>query len=111
MKKATLAVMLVVVMLGLVAVAYAEEDWHGGIHKRVKQAKERIEHGIKDRSLTEQEAKRLHKEFDRVIDEINRMKADGKLTPHEKERINHDLDKLDNDISKLKHNDEHRDRH
>ncbi|MBF0518431.1 MAG: hypothetical protein HQK92_01760 [Nitrospirae bacterium] len=108
MKRVTLAAMLVIVMFGMVAIAYAEEDWHGGIHKRVKHAKEKIENGIRNRSLSEHEAKRLHRELDRIVEEIDRMKVDGKLTYHEKERINHDLDKLEDDISRLKYNDERR---
>ncbi|WP_420263740.1 hypothetical protein [Candidatus Magnetominusculus dajiuhuensis] len=88
--------------------AYAERDWHAGIHERVAHAKERIEHGIRDGSLTHHEAKRLHGEFDRILGDIDRMKAEGRLTHHDKERVHHELDRLESDISKLKHNDERR---
>jgi polyhydroxyalkanoate synthesis regulator phasin len=108
MKKAILAVLFAVMMFGAVAISYAADDWHGGIRSRVEHAKDRIERGVQDGSLTKHEAKKLHKELDGIIDEINRDKADGHLDHREKERINHDLDRLEKDISREKHNDEKR---
>ena len=107
MKKVLFAVMCAVMLFGMIAIGYAErEDWRGGIRTRIHEAKQRIEQGIEKGSLTRHEAKKLHKELDRILHKIDRMKEDGHLSPKEREKINHDLDKLDRDITKEKHDDD-----
>jgi peptidoglycan hydrolase CwlO-like protein len=109
MKKVLFAVMCAVMLFGMVAIGYAErEDWRGGIRTRIHDAKQRIEQGIENGSLTRHEAKKLHKEFDKILHKIDRMKEDGHLSRKEREKINHDLDKLDRDIVKEKHDDDTR---
>ena len=106
MKKVLFAVMCAVMLFGMVAIGYAErEDWRGGIRTRIHEAKQRIEQGIEKGSLTRHEAKKLHKEFDKILHKIDRMKEDGHLSRKEREKINHDLDKLDRDITKEKRDD------
>ena len=107
MKKTLFAVMCAVMLFGMVAIVYAErEDWRGGIRTRIQDAKQSIEQGIENRSLTKSEAKKLTKELDGILHKINRVKEDGKISQKEREKINRDLDRLDRDIAKEKHDDD-----
>jgi len=107
MKKIMFAFMFAVMLFGTVAIGYAErEDFRGGIRTRIQDAKQKIEQGIENRSLTRREAKKLTKELDGILHKIDRMKEDGKISQRERERINRDLDRLDRDIAKEKHDDD-----
>ena len=109
MKKVLFAVMCAVILFGIIAIGYAErEDWRGGIRSRIHEAKQRIEQGIENGSLTRPEAKKLKEELDSILDKIDRMKEDGHLSQMEREKINHDLDRLDKDIAREKRDDNRR---
>src|ERR1700690_589883 len=108
MKKVTFALMFVVMLFSMVAIGYAErEDFREGIRTRIHDAKQRIDQGIDNKSLTRREAKKLNRELDGILHKIDRMKEDGKLSQRDREKINHDLDRLDSDIAKEKHDDDH----
>lgn len=107
MKKVLFVVMCAVMLFGMIAIGYAErEDWRGGIRTRIHEAKQRIEQGIENGSLTRYETKKLKGELDSILRKIDRMKEDGHLSQREREKINHDLDRLDRDITKEKRNDD-----
>ena len=109
MKKVLFAVMCAVILFGIIAIGYAErEDWRGGIRSRIHEAKQRIEQGIENGSLTRPEAKRLKGELDDILAKIDRMKDDGHLSEREREKINHDLDRLERDITREKRDDDKR---
>jgi septal ring factor EnvC (AmiA/AmiB activator) len=104
MKKLLFAVMCAIMLYGMIAIVYAErDDWQGGIHSRINEAKQGIERGIEKGSLTRYEAKKLNEELDSIIDNIDRMKRDGKLSQSEREKININLDRLERDIIREKH--------
>jgi peptidoglycan hydrolase CwlO-like protein len=107
MKKVMFALMFAVMLFSMVAIGYAErEDFRGGIRTRIHDAKQRIDQGIDNKSLTRREAKRLNRELDGILHKIDRMKEDGKISQRDREKINHDLDRLDRDIAKEKHDDD-----
>ncbi len=109
MKKATFAVIFVLMLFGTIAISYAEPgDWHGGIRDRIQRAEERIDRGIDQGSLTRHEAGRLKGELGQIMRKIDRMKADGRFDHRERERINRDLDRLERNISREKHHGDNR---
>jgi peptidoglycan hydrolase CwlO-like protein len=108
MKKVMFVLMCAVMLFSMVAIGYAErEDYRGGIRTRIQEAKQRIEQGIENKSLTRSEAKKLKGELDSILRKIDRMKDDGKLSQKEREKINRDLDRLDRDITREKRDDDH----
>lgn len=104
MKKILFTVICAVMLFGMTAAGAQREDWRGGIRTRIQDAKQRIELGIENRSITRSEAKRLRDELDSILDKIDRMKEDG-LSLKEREKINYDLDRLDRDIAGAKRDD------
>lgn len=97
-RKRFLAVISVSLM-GLTSGALA-----ASIQERVDMAQRRIEHGIRSRALTREEAHRLRGEFNRVREEEARARADGHLDRRERERLNRELSRLERHISRLKSN-------
>jgi hypothetical protein len=109
MKKVMFVVMIAVMLFGTVATGYAQRgDWRGGIRSRIYDAKQRIERGIENGSLTRHEARRLQGELERILYEIDRMKEDGHLSQRERDKINYDLDRLDRDIMRERWDDDTR---
>jgi len=103
MKKVIFVAMCAIMLFGTVAIGYAEHgDWRGGIRERVHQAKERIERGVENGTLTRHDAKRLHEELDGIMGKIDRMKSDGDFGPREREQIHRDLNRLERDIAREK---------
>ncbi len=108
MKKVMFALMCAVMLFSMIAIGNSErEDYRGGIRTRIQAAKQRIEQGIKNRSLTSSEAKKLKGELDGILHKIDRMKDDKQINQSEREKINSDLDRLDRDIAKEKRDDDH----
>jgi septal ring factor EnvC (AmiA/AmiB activator) len=108
MKKVLFVLMFAVMLFSMVAIGYAErEDFRGGIRTRIQDAKQRINQGIENGSLSRHEAKKLNKELDRILHKIDRMREDGRLSEKEREKINRDLDRLDRDIAREKRDDDH----
>jgi len=104
MRKLMFAVLCAVMILGTVMAAHAEPgDWHGGIRARIHHARERIDRGIDQGSITRHEARLLNERLEHILNKIDRMRADGHLDPRERDRINYDLDKLEREISRFKH--------
>jgi len=109
MKKAIVAIMFAVMLLGPAAIGHADrDDWRGGIRARIHEAHERIDRGIDRGSLTRPEARRLKEELNDILRKIDRMKDDGHLNHREREIISRDLDRLDRDITREKHDRERR---
>jgi TolA-binding protein len=109
MKKVIFAVICAAMLFGMIAIGHAQrEDGRGEIRTRIHEAKQRIERGVENGSLTKHEARRLREELDSILGKIERMKEDGHLSQQEREKINRDLDRLDRDIAKEKRDDEHR---
>ena len=104
MKKAISIVLFAVLMLGTVAIGYAQPgDWRGGIRERIHSSERRIERGVERGTLTHHEARRLRGDLDRIRYRIDRMREDGYLDPGERDRINRSLDRLNREISMEKH--------
>lgn len=81
-------------------------DWQGGIRARIERARGRIDHGIKQGSLTRYEAHDLSRQLDVVLKRIDRMLRDGHLSHAERERIDDELDRLERNIKREKRDDE-----
>lgn len=93
-----------VTLFWTVTIGYsAQDDWRTGAQARANSAKGKIENGIKQGSLTKNEADQLHRNLDEVLRKIEHMKSDGALVPKERNEINRDLDKLEKRIFKEKH--------
>jgi septal ring factor EnvC (AmiA/AmiB activator) len=121
MRTKVLIVLLAAFVLGFATFSYAQGRDKGGrnahenqgiqgIDKRIKNAHEGIERGIKSGALTREEAHRLKSELNSVRDDEARMKADGRLTHQERQRLEKELNRLEKHISQLKHNDNRRDK-
>ncbi len=109
MKKMMMALLCAAMLLGTIALGYAERgEWRGGIRTRIQEARERIDRGIDRGTLTRHEARRLLGELDRILYKVDRMRDDGHLSPRERERINRDLDRLDRHITREKRDDDTR---
>jgi hypothetical protein len=109
MKKALFLAMCAVMVFGLMSIAYAQrDDWDGGIRSRIRDAKQSIDRGIEHGSITRPEARKLHEEFDGILNRIDRMKRDGRLDRVEREKINNDLDRLERHIRREKRDDDKR---
>jgi hypothetical protein len=103
MKKALGVVICALMVLGTLAIGYADQgDWRGGIRSRIHESKQKIQRGIERGTLNKHEAGRLNEELGRILDKIDRMKADGHLSQMERDKIIQDLDRLDRDILKEK---------
>jgi hypothetical protein len=112
MKKMAVAVILIVMSFGTIAVCDAREaDRRGGIPDRIDVEYERIERGVERGALTRPEAHRLRGELKQILYKIDRMKRDGYLDPREREIINRKLDRLDRDITREKKDSERRPRY
>ena len=101
MKKLICAVICAVVMVfGTMAISYADE--RDDIRARISSAKQNIQRGIQQGTITKHESAKLHNELDGILNKINRMKQGG-LNHRERDQINRDLDRLDRDIYRDKH--------
>jgi hypothetical protein len=79
-----------------------------GIGQRIRHAQERIERGIDSGALTRDEARRLKRELNDLLDDEAQMRADGRLSQRERVRLEMELDRLEKHISRLKQNDNRR---
>jgi hypothetical protein len=106
------AIVLGAIAMGLATTAFAQPrgDWHGGIRDRVGHAQARIDRGIRDGSLTRQEAGRLQRELNAVLNRADRMRRDGRLDPREREVLHDDLSRLERNISREKRDGDYRGR-
>jgi len=90
---------VVLVILGMVSVAFAQGFW-----ERVRNQQKRIEQGIASGELTRHEADILQDNLSWIKYEAARMTDDGKLSPGEAKRLDSLLDRNDNMIINKKHN-------
>ena len=90
---------VVLVMLGMISVAFA-----AGIRERIGDQQKRIDKGIASGELTRQEADTLQDNLSWIKYEFARLTDDGKLTPGENKRIDGLLDRNDKMIADKKHN-------
>lgn len=90
---------VVLVMLGMISVAFA-----AGIRERIRDQQRRIDKGIASRELTRQEADTLQDNLSWIRYEFARMTDDGRLTPGERNRLDGLLDRNDKMIFNKKHN-------
>ena len=75
----------------------------GRAEKREQKQDSRIEHGVKDGSLTTKEARKLEREQRRIEKMERRAEKDGKLSQKEKNRLEKAQDRTSGDIYKEKH--------
>ena len=90
---------VVLVMLGMISVAFA-----AGIRERIGDQQRRIDKGITSGELTRQEADTLMDNLSWIRYEFARMTDDGTLTPGERTRLDGLLDRNNNMIINKKHN-------
>jgi hypothetical protein len=90
---------VVLVLLGMISVAFA-----AGIRERIGDQQRRIDKGIASGELTRQEADTLQDNLSWIKYEFARMTDDGKLTPAESKRLDDLLDRNNNMIINKKHN-------
>jgi hypothetical protein len=103
MKKMLFTMVCALMLLGTVALGYADrEDWRGGIRTRIQEAHERIDRGVDQGTLTRQEEKSLRRELNGILRKIDRMKDDGRLSPKERDIIHRDLERLNRHITREK---------
>lgn len=90
---------VVLVMLGMISVAFA-----AGIRERIGDQQRRIDKGVASGELTRQEADTLMDNLSWIRYEFARMTDDGRLTPGERNRLDGLLDRNDKMIFNKKHN-------
>jgi len=90
---------VVLVMLGMISVAFA-----AGIRGRIVDQQKRIDKGIASGELSRQEADILQDNLSWIKYEFARITDDGKVTPGENKRIDGLLDRNDRMIANKKHN-------
>ena len=98
MKKIFLAIFLMGMVIGSVALSYADQISARDIRFRIRETRERIERGIDSGALTRNEARGLLRELDQLRDGIRHMKDDGYLSPRERERIDREIDRINRHI-------------
>jgi len=81
------------------------------IRKRMARQSWRIDAGIDDGSLTRKEARKLHKQQDKIRHLARKFKRDGYITRKEHRILIGKLDRAGDRIYRLKHNDLYRLRH
>ena len=64
------------------------------IEKKIAQLNQRIDAGLRDRSLAPAQARSLKAEIKKIEDEAARLKKDGRMTQKEKDRLLAELDRL-----------------
>ena len=99
MRKLLTCSTVVLVLLGMISVAFA-----AGIRERIGDQQRRIDKGIASGELTKQEADTLMDNLSWLRYEFARLTDDGKLTPGERDRIDGLLDRNDKMIFNKKHN-------
>jgi hypothetical protein len=99
MRKFLMCSTVVLVMLVMMSVAFAE-----GIRERIGDQQRRIDKGIASGELSKQEAETLQDNLSWIKYEFARLTDDGKLTPGESKRIDGLLDRSDKMIADKKHN-------
>jgi hypothetical protein len=90
---------VVLVLLGLISVAFA-----ASFRERIRDQQMRIDQGVASGQLTRQEADILQDNLSWIKYEFARMTDDGKLTPAESKRLDGLLDRNNNMIFNKKHN-------
>ena len=98
-----LTVVLTLVVAAVVAEAGTRRRKVPRAKKREAIQRDRIGGGVRDRSLTPREAKRLAKEQKRIRDMAKDMASDGTVTPGEKARLEHAQDRASKHIAKERH--------
>lgn len=83
-------------------------EWHGGIRARIDRARDRIDRGTREGSLTHHEARNLLNQLDDVMRRVDFMQRDGHLSHRERERIDDELDRLERNIKREKRDDDRR---
>jgi len=74
----------------------------GDIEKRIAQLNQRIDAGLRDRSLGPVRARSLRADVKKIEDQAARLKKDGRISRQEKDRLNEALDRLWQDLEKEK---------
>ena len=106
-------IMVCVGMFGMAAPVFAEGKHEGkggangprgkGIEKRIENQKRRIQHGLEKGKLTEEQAKTLEANVDKIQAEKNAMSNDGtKLTKEERTKLQQELKDSSKSIHDLK---------
>lgn len=99
MRKVLIISIAVLVLLGMVSMAFAE-----GFRARISDQQKRIDQGIASGQLTRLEADTLQDNLNWIKYEFSRMTDDGLLTPAESRRLDDMLDRNSRMILDRKHN-------
>jgi hypothetical protein len=110
MRRILAAVIFAVVMLGTVAIGYADQLSGREARHRIREARQSIERGIDRGLITRSEARKLFSELDMIRNKFRNMKDDGYLSPMERETLDRDLDRIERHIRREKHDDDRRGR-
>lgn len=86
-------------------------EWSGGIRARVDRAREFINHGIRQGTLTRAEAQELNRQLEGISHRIDRMLRDGHLSHAERERVDDEPDRLEYNIKREIRDDDRRGRY
>jgi hypothetical protein len=92
----------------LLATTFAGAAFADQIDRRQERQDYRIEQGIRDGSLTREEARRLERNQRRIQREEWRAKSDGVLTEHERMRLDAMQDREGRRIARQRRDDDHR---
>jgi len=99
MRRTVMFSTVVLVLLGLISVAFA-----AGIRERIGDQQRRIDKGIASGELSKQEAETLQDNLSWIKYEFARLTDDGMVTPAETKRLDGLLDRNDKMIADKKHN-------
>ena len=68
------------------------------IKQRIAEMDQRIDQGLRNRTLTREEGQKLRYELHKIRDDASRMQQEGRMTIMEKNKLNNDLERLKKDI-------------
>jgi DNA-binding transcriptional regulator of glucitol operon len=89
------------------AIATAQTTNRSITSTQINQQK-RIKQGVKDKTLTKKEARKLEAQQKKIRIEKKMAKADGKITPNEKKILKHEQKQASKNIYREKHNKQNR---
>ncbi len=98
------AVLIAVTLFILTAMGTSFAQAQHGIHHRIQDQQRRIDHGVRDGSLTHREADILRDNLDHIRHAYERYRADGALTYREEDKLNRMLHQNSNMIRRMQHN-------
>jgi hypothetical protein len=98
-------------ILGLLAMPVVARDYdhgYGRLDNRLERQELRIERGVRNGQLTDEEAAQLHKALQKTLNKERKYLRDGVLSREERRALAKRLDKSDQLMRQLLHNDRYR---